>query len=307
MVENSDLLSFLWHFLVGILLKEKAFTSLVGHSRPLPQESAICPPRPASFLWAIVLSSFLQSIFTGTRVLGCRSFISALWGCLSIVPSLPSFLYKSLSTFLRWFLCKKRGSMWGKKKIFAFHQFYQNVPVGVFFFFPVLTLRFAELSECVAVHSSSVLEVFQLLCLLRFLSSLPGALLASLSHCAVVRSLSCVWLCNPVARSVPAPVARVWLAWPPVVFIHFPGFPSRSFLLADPPVSSVLSLLLFISIIMFSVLGFLFDFWFQFSGKIFCFFVSVLKQASGGYLHFLTDDPSVWIPCRFASAICVLS
>ena len=81
----------------------------------------------------------------------------------------------------------------GEKKIFAFHQFYQNVPVGVFFFFfPVFTLRFAELSECVALHSSSVLDIFQLFCLLHFLSSLSGALLASLSHRAVVRSLSCV-------------------------------------------------------------------------------------------------------------------
>ena len=178
----------------------------------------------------------------------------------------------------------------------------------VFFFFPLYLLWDLQSFPNVWLY---VLHRFwkfpQLLCLLHFLSSLSGALLASLSLRAVVWSLSRVWLCDPVARSMPAPVARVWLAWSPVVFVHFPGFPSRSFLLPDPPVSSVLSLLLFILIIMFSVLGFLFDFWFQFSGKIFCFFISFLKQTSGGYLHFLTDDPSVWIPCRFASAVCDLS
>lgn len=148
----------------------------------------------------------------------------------------------------------------GGKKIFAFHQFYQNVPVGVFFFFSCIyseicgAFRMCGFTFFICFgHFSAILSAaFSLF-------SFWGSARKSFPPCccSVPELRLTLQPRGPQRASPRGPcVTRVVS----VVFIHFPGFPSRSFLLADPPVSSVLSLLLCISIIMFSVLGFLFDF-----------------------------------------------
>lgn len=194
----------------------------------------------------------------------------------------------------------RNGSVWEKRLCFS--SVLPECACG--WLFSVLTLRFAELFECAALCSSSVWETSSDTCLFRFLSFLFLGL--------------CSWVFFTLLFSlkVGSDSAAPWTA------AHQPPRPecySRRFMCFHP-FSLVFHLiavywpsLLFCPFcswfqsLCFSVLGFLFGFWFQFSGKIFCFFISFLKQTSGGYLYFLMDDPSVWIPCRLVSAVCVLS
>lgn len=150
--------------------------------------------------------------------------------------------------------------MWGKKKSLLFISF-TRMCLWVFFFF--FSCIYSEICGAFRMcgftfficfgHFSAILSAaFSLF-------SFWGSARKSFPPCCCSVPELCLTL-QPRGPQRASPRGLCVTRVVSVVFIHFPGFPSRSFLLADPPVSSVLSLLLCISIIMFSVLGFLFDF-----------------------------------------------